>query len=499
MRISSLVVLGFACALACSSSAVPQSPVARFTLSGDDAPTFLDVPFPSDVYRKDGKVIDPVPGLDRVVPRNAMYLTHELGKLDGFSRVAHAMFYVDDPNEPLTDDGEIGPATIDPESLPVDEAGCMADASAVYLIDTQEPNPAKARVACRAAVHDDRPFLSSQRPVLVVGPARGIVLEEGHSYAAVLTSRVSTMSKERIVASDDFAAIVRGTNTGLVAAAYRSALDRVHAALDTALATDGARIVSIAPYTTNASTPELFALRDTLEYSAAPPLAWDAASLAPMAAAKFAQKTAGVLHAGFTASLDDWLGVVDPGAKLPDGSDDGNDDLPVKAHDKIASVGSAVFLANNYLQSKPGGYPTLDHATFARDSSGKIVPAPEAPTAKIWVSFAIPTATMPAGGYPTVILQHGLSSSRTYLLYLANTFANKGWIVASIDSVTFGARAADPRFLADTTTNYVGAPGVGYDGPDGFADTFNGSTNGPGDFFGGLLNLGAFRDQLREA
>jgi hypothetical protein len=148
-----------------------------------------------------------------------------------------------------------------------------------------------------------------------------------------------------------------------------------------------------------------------------------------MGASKFTNKVADALPAGFTASLDEWLGVLPTPQKLPD---DPDDNLPVRAHDKIAAIGTAVFEATNWLQTKPTKYDDVDHATFARDGSGKVIPAPEKPTSKIWVTFSIPNAPMPAGGYPAVVVQHGLSGSRAYLLSLANRFASKGWIAVAI-------------------------------------------------------------------
>jgi hypothetical protein len=87
---------------------------------------------------------------------------------------------------------------------------------------------------------------------------------------------------------------------------------------------------------------------------------------------------------------------------------------------------------------------------------------------------------------------------------VANIFANKGWMSVAIDSVTFGARAAEPNFHTDKDTFY----GKTYNGPDGFADAVDGkgnddpvhgATNGSSDLFGGLQNIGSIRDQMRTA
>ncbi|HEX7604928.1 MAG TPA: hypothetical protein VF316_25085, partial [Polyangiaceae bacterium] len=231
-------------------------------------------------------------------------------------------------------------------------------------------------------------------------------------------------------------------------------------------------------------------------------LKWDAPSNAPMTVARFMNGSIGALPVGLTATLDDWLGVVDAKNKLPlpDGTDDTDTALPVRAHDKIAVVGTAEFDAVNYLQVKPNGYEDPDHMNFARDGSGNPIPAPEKPTNKIWATFILPMGVMPVAGWPVVIVQHGLSSSRAYALDIANTFCKNGWAVVAIDSVTFGARAADPKYQIDAHTDYEKAPGAKYVGPDGFSDVdANGGRNGSSDLFGGLKNIGALRDQLRQA
>ena len=479
-----------------------ESVVARFRVGKDAVPGFLDVPFPSDAYMKDGHFIGAYPGLERTFKNNAAILGTQLGLTSGWSRIAPALFAIDDFGAPKTETGEPGAAAVNRETLPADEDACKADGSSVFLIDLEAADPAAARVPCRATILDERD-LESGRFVIGIGPARGVVLAEGHRYAAVLTNRVKREARGGEGSLEIFGSVDFKKNairkTGSLTAIYGPAYDKVMAVLGTALAADKASIVALAPYTTQKITQELYAMRDALE--AAPPatLAWDAATVAPMIAAKFARKTGATLPAGFTASLDDWLGVVDPAAKLPDGSDDPDESLPVRAHDKIAAMGTAVFTATNYLRVRDKKYEDLEHATFARDGAGNPIPAPEAPTAKIWVTFAIPTAPMPASGYPAVIVQHGLNGSRDYLLALANRIASKGWMAVAIDSVTFGARAPDAKFRTDATSDYTGAPGSKYKGPDGINDRVNNERGGSFDFFGGLKNLLALRDQLRQA
>ena len=489
--------------MACTEGALPSNPVARFELAGDALPNFLDVPFPSDIYVQNTHIVDPIPGVDAVIRRNSEFVTHEIAKSNGFSRIAMSLFYVDDTTQPIdSNDPTLGRPTaiIDTKTLPADETACTEDTSSVFLLDLQATDPAKARVPCRAMFHYDDPAtsLATSRDALAVGPARGIVLEEGHTYAAVVTSRVMDTSGRRVLASDDFARVAKGNRAGANATMYGSAIDKAKSLLAGSLATDGAAIVAIAPYTTSHQSSELFQARAIIDDTAPPVLKFDAASLAPMGVARFAAKIAGSLPAGFTASLDDYFGIVDPSAKLPDGTDDPDDHLPVRAHDQIAAVGTGEFDAVGFL-THPADFSDTYCATFVKDATGNIERSPDAPVEKIWATIALPTATMPASGYPVVIVQHGLASWRGYAFTIANTFCKHGWAVVAIDSYPFGSRAPEPQFEHDANTDYQGAPGATYAGPDGIGDTSNNSHNGAFDLFGGLKNLGAFRDQLRQA
>jgi dienelactone hydrolase len=470
---------------------------ARFRTGNAALPAFLDVPFPSDAYMADGHFVSSFPGIERTFKSNAELLASQLGLTSGWSRIAPALFPIEDFSLPRTESGEPGGAGVARDTLPADEDACTSDASSVYLIDLEATAPAAARVPCRASILDERD-LESGRFLVAVGPARGVVLAEGHRYAAVLTSRMKLESGAEIGASPDFTRVVVGKQ-GPLGPLYGAAYERVMSAVGPALEADKARIIALTPYTTQKVTAEMYAVRETLEGAPPATLSWKPEDVAPMVPARFAAKNAGVLPAGFTASLDDWLGVVDGNAKLPDGADDPDTSLPVRAHDKLAAVGTAAFQAVNYLRVRDGKYGDLEHATFARDASGAPVPAPEAPTARIWMTLAVPTAPMPAGGYPTVIVQHGLNGSRAYLLALANRFASKGWMSVAIDSVTFGPRSADPKFKLDATTDYAAAPGATYEGGDGINDANNGEHGDSFDFFGGLKNLLALRDQLRQA
>jgi dienelactone hydrolase len=453
----------------------------------------MAVPFPSDIYLQGGKVV--VPGIDGIVRENASFITPELAKMDGFSRVALSLFYVDDTAAPTDVNGDVAFAPLDPTTFPVDETACVADTSSVYLLDLAATDPTKARVACRGMYHRDYESPDS-RTNAAVGPARGVVLAPAHPYAAVLTSRVKTTDGRALLPSADFQKVQKGAAG--VPPVYAQAYAKVTSLLSGALAKDGATVVGLAPFTTHDLAKQAYTLRDGIESAAAPKLTWDAASMAPMSPALFAAPVNGTLPAPAVASLDDWLGVATK--KLPDGSDDPDATLPVVAHDKIAAVGTGVFQAINWLTHYAAAdYTTVGNATFSTDASGNVVPAPDAPSDKIWVSFAVPATAMPSGGYPLVIFQHGLGGSREDFLQIANPLCQQGWMVAAIDSITFGARAPEKAFQVDAISDFATAPGAKYKGPDGFADAVNGAHNGSTDLFGNLLDIGAVRDQFRQA
>src|SRR5205823_5304433 len=114
---------------------------------------------PSDVYLANGRIA-PLPGIDQVVHAGSEFLTHELSRLDGFSRIAMSHYYVDDFDATPNDDGSLAAAKIDPATLPPTEAACAADGSSTFLIDLD----AKTKLPCRASLAGWE--LSKTRPLV---------------------------------------------------------------------------------------------------------------------------------------------------------------------------------------------------------------------------------------------------------------------------------------------------------------------------------------------
>ena len=189
----------------------------------------------------------------------------------------------------------------------MNEDACIADTSSVFLID--QPRRSRSDEAARAVSRQHPRRLGDLELApcaFAVGPGLEIVLAEGHAYAAVLTSRVKSLpARVHLVARLGFQSLLSGKRTGAIGALYGGAIDQVQAALKGALTSDNATIVAIAPFTTQSITGEMFKLRESLESMPVPKLAWDATSMAPMGAMKFAALVNSALPAGFTASLDD--------------------------------------------------------------------------------------------------------------------------------------------------------------------------------------------------
>jgi hypothetical protein len=470
--------------------AIAGSPIeAHFALPPTGAPNLLDVPFPSDVYLgKDGLVGD-VPGLDAYFKKSGAYLLAGWASSDGFGTTAGAMFRIDDRSAGGA--GTPPPAALDEASFPADEDASVGSSATVMIVDLSAATPGAALVRARVEYHDDSSLGAKTRPLLVVFPARGVVLAEKHRYAFVLTTGVKAKDGKALGPSADFAAVRDGKNrTTDAEKLYGDAVDKV-ATLVPALA-DKSKIAALAVFTTHGVAQELADLRAAQSKATPPALSWDAGKLAPMGPGLFANAP---LPEGFTATLDAWLGAP---AKLGDGTDDpAGDSATGRAHDALAAIGTAVFDAPNYLvedAAKSFGDP--QHHLFKRDANGKVIVNPDAPTSKVWMTIALPKGAVPQAGFPTVVFQHGLGQDRSLVLSIADTLAKKGWATVAIESVSFGARAPEAGNTVDAKAGFAWSGGAGaYDGPDGFVDTANGSS----DFFGGLQSLGACRDQMRQS
>lgn len=115
------------------------------------------------------------------------------------------------------------------------------------------------------------------------------------------------------------------------------------------------------------------------------------------------------------------------------------------------------------------------------------------------VIATVPVGTMPAGGWPVVIFQHGITSNRSSVLGIVPALTQAGFAVIAIDLPLHGIRTTDGTtallrvpgttertFDADYVNNTTGAPG-----PDGSVDS-------SGTHFINLGSLLTSRDNLRQ-
>ena len=121
-----------------------------------------------------------------------------LGRMKGFGRTSGISFRIDAPAKTDPDTGEVAAAEVDEASLPATSELSLAPMSSVQLVDLDAPPGEDPHVPCRAAYQDDRLNGSTRRPALVVLPARGVVLKEGHAPDAVMTAALQDFVKQTI-------------------------------------------------------------------------------------------------------------------------------------------------------------------------------------------------------------------------------------------------------------------------------------------------------------
>lgn len=451
LNLKTLTILACLCALALagcgdddSSNAAAGEPVPfRPAASGDTQ--FGDVPWPSDLYLEDDGNVGDVPGLERVARFHGS-ITAGLGSLDGFGRSAGALFFLD--------------AVVDQETLPRTWEAATATSASAFIADV---DPASPTLGKRYPVYAK--VLPTLDCISVI-PVPGVVLPAGVRHAAVLTRRVRTVDGAALVADAELERIVAlPTRSTPVEHLYGDAVDEL---IDSGAIARADDVASLAVFTTSRRVTELPTLRNELYEQPEPQLIFD-----PVAAAPYAVAVFGI---GVEPSLDDWLGTPERdenGDEWP-----GSDNPGGIAHDQIAAVASAAFIAPSFLNRGT--------RHFERDpESGAIVLADA--SFKIPVTIVIPKQPAPPGGYPVVIHGHGLSNHRGSMLGVANELARAGFAMIGIDDVMHGTRQGGTR---DQVNNFPGT----YSGPDGIPDT----TPFPVGFFAGFNDFVAMADNFRQ-
>jgi len=191
-----------------------------------------------------------------------------------------------------------------------------------------------------------------------------------------------------------------------------------------------------------------------------------------------------------TADLDRVIGVA---TRATDGPRTGlerwgNDNPTGIAHEHVGVIGSGMMTSARFRRPDSGTNDAEDE-TFTNPPS--VIGLEDIP-----VTFILPAAPMPAGGYPVVIYGHGLGASRDQLLSFAEPLTSKGYAIVGIDMTGHGS-----RFLATDQLANMDAQLRDFSGenaiPDGFGDTTGQLTQF--DFFEGFLGVSAVRDSIRQS
>lgn len=177
-----------------------------------------------------------------------------------------------------------------------------------------------------------------------------------------------------------------------------------------------------------------------------------------------------------------------------------------------------------YYLSKSAPLTEYWHAPpFPPDTTSTFVtrfnplPVPTQKTLQIPVLVTVPNAssalggTAPAGGWPVMIFQHGITRSREDMFGVADSFADSGYVVVAIDLPLHGVtnNTTDPLYAAGANPLYtgLGLPASGSIERTFDLDVENNTTGAPGadgqidpsgSHFINLTSVLTSRDNLRE-
>ena len=329
---------------------------------GDD---FYALPFPNDIHRHADGSLDL-----SLFPTNSELLeTYRAAAetLDGFSMNASISSRFS--------------AALDPTSLP-DPAGSLDPTSSVYLVNVDANSPdVGMRTPIIAKFRDDKTnTIGINR--LVVRPYPGFVLDEGTTYALVITNRVKDAGGAAVGRASEFDTLL-GSGGGAAMNAARAA----YAPLTTWLTANGGTsdVVSAAVFTTETATKIGPALRKGV-YSVDPPVAT-------------------AITAGATTSAYKlWTGA---------------------------------YTAPNFQTGTPP-YLSSGGEILTGDDGAAVVQRIE----PMRFALTIPTGAKPAGGWPICIYAHGTGGDYESFVDdgTGSRLASQGIATISTDQVLHGPR-----------------------------------------------------------
>lgn len=376
MRVTRLLWL---CALgACGGSS--SQPTASFAVPGGPHPPadFYDLPFPNDLRMANGRV-----DMSAYPTPNAILNTYNAAisaGLDGFGLNAAIVTRFEEP--------------IDPTSLPQTPQAAVADSASVYLVDVDPTSPdfgAKWPLVCRFEPRHGQTIGDNWLSAL---PYPGFPLDEGTTYALVITSRVRSADGTALAAPADFEAIAGASAPSDPAlAAAQTTYAKLWAYLDQPGGDERADVVSAAVFTTQHATDMMPLLRKKV---------WSMPAPTPTT----------ITNAGSAGGYVQYDGVFD-GPNFQAG------DAP------YSTSGGQIELGAD-------GLPVVQHTEHLR------------------FAMSVPVGTKPAAGWPVAIYAHGTGGSYHSFLNdgTATRLAAQGIAVISMDQVLNAVRdpANNPDF-----------------------------------------------------
>nr|QRD81037.1 lipolytic protein [uncultured bacterium] len=412
------------------------------------------LPFPTDLYFSGS-----TDGTLNIQPANALIPSQTaLNALDGFSTTAviRARFA----------------SALDPASL---------TAASVRVIQVTIDNSTKATTGVvRPLVFGDD-FTAGLGPepgvgntILEIRPTRPLVPSTGttnNGYLVLLTNGITTATGEPTTPDEDYAAIKAAlpTCSSIANATMQGIclLTGAHLQIAQAVGVDPASVVLSFSFSTQS-------IHDTMDALAAVtgprPIAAQNTGLTTAQAVPGLRGNANI-HVG-TLEIPYYLSRTEPLTGFWQGNPS-----PLDANSRFLTRFNPLPVATETLQ-----IPVLVTVPNAASALGGV---------------------KPAGGWPVLIFQHGITRNRTDMLGVAEAFADAGFVVVAIDQPLHGITdptnplyAANPAaptgsiertFDLDLVDNQTGTPG-----PDGVRDP-------SGTHFINLASLLTSRDNLRQA
>lgn len=388
-------------------------------------PTISLVPFPNDLLLARDAQMNVV-GVDLPIPADASDLEKQflsgLRKLNGFSALTAST---------ATFSKELDGATLATFSASGSIVQHLADfaelsvgvADITAVVKNPDSTAALGQVKVLGA---DQVMLAADGKNLVIAPQPGFPFEGGHTYMALVLDGLDTTDAKGIEPSPIFV-MARSANRLVndVGQSYVSALDDATAAMlemlrqnyqpmFDALAGDFLKVPR--------ERVRLF-WTFTVQGIAEPLAAWRSA----LKDAPYADGTAPI-----TGTL------MKPGAafgQIPEGTATAN----LRALVPDGSIEGHLLLGAADLANP--AKPVLAPFQFAADGSPAWSTDKTHPQGRIPFVLAIPSGDVPAGGFPVVLFQHGMTRDKSDVWTLADRLAERGFAVLAIDAVWHGGRA----------------------------------------------------------